>query len=172
MRAQTGRLLDNVIQTDASLNPGNSGGPLIDSRGAVIGVNTAAVIGAQGLCLAIASSSAERVASALIREGRVRRAWLGLGGQTVPLSRRVVRHYALPVESGVRVESLEAGAPAARSLAVGDVIVAIDASPVRSIDDLQRLLGVEAIGQVIAIQVIRGAQQLTRDVTPVDAAMR
>ncbi|HVE48433.1 MAG TPA: PDZ domain-containing protein [Casimicrobiaceae bacterium] len=94
------------------------------------------------------------------------------GGQSVPLSRRVVRDYVLPVESGVRVDSLEAGAPAARSLAVGDVIVAIDASPVRSIDDLQRLLGVEAIGQVIAIQVIRGAQQLTRDVTPVDAAMR
>jgi S1-C subfamily serine protease len=172
MRARTGRLLDNVIQTDAPLNPGNSGGPLVDSRGNVIGVNTAVVLPAQGLCLAIAASTAERVAIALIREGRVRRAWLGIGAQTVPLQRRLVRHHGLPVDSGVRIESVEPGAPAAAALAKGDVIVGIDAWPVRTIDDLQRLLGGEAIGRELAVDVIRGVERLTRAVTPVDAERR
>ena len=104
MRARTGRLLDNILQTDAALNPGNSGGPLVDARGEVIGVNTAVILPAQGICFAIASATAERVAVALIREGRVRRAWLGVGGETVPVARRVVRHFALDRESGVRVD--------------------------------------------------------------------
>jgi len=101
MRAQTGRLLDNVLQTDASLNPGNSGGPLINAQGDVIGVNTAVILPAQGICFAIAASTAERVAAALIRDGRVRRAYLGVGGQMLPLPRRIVRHFDLPRESGV-----------------------------------------------------------------------
>ena len=167
MRAQTGRLLDNVLQTDASLNPGNSGGPLVDARGEVIGVNTAVIMGAQGICFAIASSTAERVAIALIREGRVRRARLGVGGQTLPLPRRIVRHFDLPADSGVRIESIERGSPAASAgLARGDVIVAIDGAPVRNIDTLQRVLGADVIGRSIEVQVVRRDRTLTVTVTP------
>jgi S1-C subfamily serine protease len=167
MRAQTGRLLDNVLQTDASLNPGNSGGPLVDARGEVIGVNTAVIMGAQGICFAIASSTAERVAIALIREGRVRRARLGVGGQTLPLPRRIVRHFELPAESGVRVESVEAGSPAALAgLARGDVIVGIDGAPVPDIDTLQRLLGAEVIGRSIEVLAVRRDRMVTLSVTP------
>src|SRR5207245_1600550 len=107
MRAQTGRMLDNILQTDAALNPGNSGGPLVDSGGNVMGVNTAVILPAQGLCFAIGSSTAERVAIPLIREGRVRRAYLGVGGQTLALPRRIVRHFGLVRESGVRIETIE-----------------------------------------------------------------
>src|SRR5437762_8272884 len=113
MRSATGRLLENIVQTDAALNPGNSGGPLVDSAGTVIGVNTAVILPAQGICFAIAASTAERVAAALIREGRVRRAYLGVGGQTLALPRRIVRHFNLSRESGVRIESVEKDSPAA-----------------------------------------------------------
>ena len=116
-----------MLQTDAALNPGNSGGPLVASDGSVIGVNTAVILPAQGICFAIAASTAERVASALIREGRVRRAWLGVGGQTRPLPRRIVRHFGLAAESGVRVETVEGESPAARAgILAGDVIVTLD----------------------------------------------
>jgi S1-C subfamily serine protease len=173
MRAQTGRLLDNVLQTDASLNPGNSGGPLVDARGEVIGVNTAVIRAAQGICFAIASCTAERVAIALIREGRVRRARLGLGGQTLPLPRRVVRHFDLPCASGVRIESVERGSPAATAgLARGDVIVAIDGTPVPDIDALLRLLGADSIGREIAVQVVRRDRTMTVAVTPQESAAR
>jgi S1-C subfamily serine protease len=172
MRARTGRLLDNVIQTDAPLNPGNSGGPLVSSRGEVIGVNTAVVLPAQGLCLAIASSTAERVAVALIREGRVRRAWLGIGGQTFVLPRRLVRHHGLAVDSGVRVETVESGSPAAGGLRAGDVIVGVDGVPVATIDDLQRSLPGQAIGREIALDVVRGTARQTVSVRPVDADRR
>ncbi len=173
MRAQTGRLLDNVLQTDASLNPGNSGGPLVDARGDVIGVNTAVVRAAQGLCFAIAASTAERVASALIRDGRVRRARLGVGGQTLPLPRRVVRHFGLPRESGVRIETIERGSPAAAAgLARGDVIVALDGTPVPDIDALQRLLGADAIGRSLAVLLVRRDRTLTLPVTPVESLPR
>ena len=173
MRAQTGRLLDNVLQTDASLNPGNSGGPLADARGDVIGVNTAVVRAAQGLCFAIASSTAERVASALIRDGRVRRAWLGVGGQTLPLPRRIVRHFGLPRESGVRVESVERGSPAADAgVARGDVIVALDGDPVPDVDTLQRLLAADAIARPLAMTVVRRDRTLALTVTPAESAPR
>jgi S1-C subfamily serine protease len=167
MRAQTGRMLDNVLQTDASLNPGNSGGPLIDSAGRVIGVNTAMILPAQGLSFAIAASTAERVAIALIREGRVRRAYLGIGGQTLALPRRVVRHFDIARESGVRIESVESGSPAASAdLRPGDVIVALDGAPIATIDDLQRLLTDDAIGRRIAIRVVRRDRLVTVDVMP------
>ncbi len=173
MRASTGRLLDNVLQTDASLNPGNSGGPLVNARGEVIGVNTAVILPAQGICFAIAASTAERVAVALIRDGRVRRAWLGVGGQTVPLLRRVVRHFALPNESGVRVESLERGSPAADAgMKTGDVIVGIDGHPVTDVDTLQNCLGAGAIARPLPVRVVRRDQSLTFIVTPRESLAR
>jgi S1-C subfamily serine protease len=173
MRAQTGRLLDNVLQTDASLNPGNSGGPLVDARGDVIGVNTAVIRAAQGICFAIASSTAERVAIALIRDGRVRRARLGVGGQTLPLPRRIVRHFALPRESGVRIETVERESPAAvAGLARGDVIVALDGTPVPDVDTLQRLLAADAIARPIEVLVVRRDRTLALTVTPVESAGR
>lgn len=173
MRAHTGRMLDNILQTDASLNPGNSGGPLVDARGAVIGVNTAVILPAQGICFAIAASTAERVAIQLIREGRVRRAFLGVSGQTLPLPRRIVRHFALERESGVRIESLESGSPAATAeLQRGDVIVALNGQPVATVDDLQRLLVGDAIGRRVEISVVRRDRVLVVPVTPRESASR
>jgi S1-C subfamily serine protease len=173
MRASTGRLLDNVLQTDASLNPGNSGGPLVDARGEVIGVNTAVILPAQGICFAIAASTAERVAVALIRDGRVRRAYLGVGGQAQPLSRRVVRHFGLTIESGVRVESLERGSPAADAgMKRGDVIVGIDGIPVADVDALQRHLVADAIARPLPIMVIRGTHSHALIVTPRESRPR
>jgi len=167
MRASTGRLLDNILQTDASLNPGNSGGPLVDASGAVIGVNTAVILPAQGICFAIAASTAERVATVLIREGRVRRAWLGVGGTTTTLARRVVRYFSLASEGGVRVESIERGSPAELAgIAKGDVIVAVDGAALTGIDDLQRLLIADAIGRELAIAVVRRDRLLTLSATP------
>jgi S1-C subfamily serine protease len=173
MRASTGRLLDNILQTDAALNPGNSGGPLIDTRGNVIGVNTAVILPAQGICFAIASSTAERVSVALIREGRVRRAWLGIGGQTLALPRRIVRHFDLARDSGVRIEQVEGGSPAADAgLARGDVVVALDGQPVGTIDELQRLLAAEAIGREVAMRVVRRDRVVEAAVKPIEAAAR
>jgi len=167
MRAQTGRLLDNVLQTDAALNPGNSGGPLVDSQGHVIGVNTAVILPAQGICFAIAASTAERVAAALIRDGRVRRAYLGVGGQTLSLPRRVVRHFDLPGDSGVRIETVERGSPAADAgVALGDVIISLDETPISDIDTLQRLLAADAIARTLTLVVVRRDRMLTLPVTP------
>jgi S1-C subfamily serine protease len=169
MRAQTGRLLDNVLQTDAALNPGNSGGPLVNARGEVIGVNTAVILPAQGICFAIASSTAERVAIALIRDGRVRRAWLGVGGETVPLLRRYVRHFDLVRETGVRIQSVEAGSPATvAGIERGDVIVEAGGMSIASVDDLQRALGAEAIDRELPIVVLRRDQKLTLAAVPIE----
>ena len=171
MRAATGRLLDNVLQTDAALNPGNSGGPLVDARGEVIGVNTAVILPAQGICFAIAASTAERVAIALIRDGRVRRAWLGLGGQVMPLARRIVRHFALPCETAVRVDSVESGSPAAMAgLERGDVIIAINATPVASVDDLLRALTGEAIGRDVVLDIVRRERRFDVCAVPTERA--
>jgi len=167
MRARTGRLLDNVLQTDAALNPGNSGGPLVDARGEVIGVNTAVILPAQGICFAIGVATAERVAVTLIHEGRVRRAWLGVGGETVPLPRRVVRHFSLARESGVRVDVVEPDSPAAAAgFARGDVVVALDGAPVGDVDDLQRALGGDAIGRRVEFRVLRRDKLLTMTAVP------
>lgn len=167
MRSATGRLLDNIIQTDASLNPGNSGGPLVDSTGAVIGVNTAVILPAQGICFAIAANTAERVAIALIREGRVRRAYLGVSAQDVPLPRRMVRHFALPQERAARVESVTPDSPAAQAgLRSGDLIVALDAAPIGGVDDLQRVLTGGRIGEAVEMVVLRRDRRLALSVTP------
>jgi S1-C subfamily serine protease len=173
MRAQTGRLLDNIIQTDAALNPGNSGGPLVDSAGAVIGVNTAVILPAQGICFAIASNTADRVAVTLIREGRVRRAYLGVGGQDTTIARRVVRHFTLAHESGVRVSAVEKDSPAAAAgLQVGDVIVAFGEAPVTGVDDLQRLLSGGRIGDGVDLVVLRRDRCLSMRVTPRESRQR
>ena len=167
MRGATGRLLDNIIQTDAALNPGNSGGPLVDSAGAVIGVNTAVILPAQGICFAIASNTAERVAIALIREGRVRRAYLGISAQDLPLLRRVVRHFDLPRESGARVEAVTRDSPAAQAgIRVGDVIVALGDTPIAGVDDLQRVLTGGRIGDTVEVIVLRRDQRVALSVTP------
>jgi len=167
MRGATGRLLDNIIQTDAALNPGNSGGPLVNSAGEVIGVNTAVILPAQGICFAIASNTAERVAIALIREGRVRRAYLGVSAQDLPLLRRVVRHFALPHESGARVESVARDSPAALAgMREGDIIVALGDTPIAGVDDLQRVLTGGRIGDPVEVTVLRRDQRLALSVTP------
>src|SRR5881392_1851905 len=137
MHAQSGRLIDNIIQTDAALNPGNSGGPLANSAGEVIGVNTAMIRPAQGICFAIASNTAKLVAGWLIRDGRIRRSYIGVAGQNVPLHRRVIRFYGLPLETGVLVVSVEKNSPAERAgVREGDLIVAFNSQPIGSVHDL------------------------------------
>jgi S1-C subfamily serine protease len=173
LRAQSGRLMDGVIQTDAALNPGNSGGPLVNSRGDVIGVNTASILPAQGICFATSIDTAKFVAGRLIRDGKITRSYIGVAGQNVPIPRRIVRYYQLPVESGVLIVSFEtdADASAAREagMLTGDLIVEFDGQPIRGIDDLHRLLTDERIGKKTAVTVIRGVQKLTFEVTPREA---
>jgi S1-C subfamily serine protease len=167
MRAQSGRLIDNIIQTDAALNPGNSGGPLVNSRGEVIGVNTAIILPAQGICFAIASNTAERVAAWLIKEGRIRRSWIGLMGQDVPIHARVVRFHRLAVDHGALVAGIEPGSPASRvDLREGDVIVAFNSEPVRGVDDLHRQLVGAAIGLPAQLTIIRHTDKLDVTLTP------
>lgn len=167
LRSRSGRLIDDIIQTDAALNPGNSGGPLVDSQGRVIGVNTAMILPAQGLCFAIAVNTAKFVAGRLIKEGRVRRSHIGVAGQNVPLPRRVVRFHQLPVETGILVVSIEPGSPAQKSaLLEGDVIVGCAGQPVAGIDDLHRLLTEERVGVGTPLVVIRRTEKMTFNVTP------
>jgi S1-C subfamily serine protease len=167
MRADSGRLLEDVIQTDAALNPGNSGGPLVNSAGEVIGVNTAVILPAQGICFAIASNTAQFVAAWLIKEGRIRRSSIGVAGQNAPLHPRVVRYHKLPVQSGVLVAEVEPGSPAAVSgLLVGDVIVGFKGRPVATIDDLHKQLIATEIGVPSPLMVVRGTEKLHFIVTP------
>jgi S1-C subfamily serine protease len=169
LRASTGRLIDDVIQTDAALNPGNSGGPLVDARGEVIGVNTAIIPMAQGICFATAIDTASWVALQLLQHGRVRRGWLGVAGATVTLPRRLVRHLDLMLDSGVRIESVERGSPAsAAGLESGDVIVTFAEQPVGAIDDLHRLLNAEGIGRATPITVVRRGRLVECEVTPAE----
>ena len=167
LRAQSGRLMDDVIQTDAALNPGNSGGPLVNSRGEVIGVNTAMIMPAQGISFATSIDTAKFVASRLIRDGRVSRSYIGLGGQNVTLPRRIVRYYDLKVESGILVVSFEADSPARNAgLRDGDVIISFDDHPVAGIDDLHKLLSEDRIGNKSSLVIIRGTEKLSLEVVP------
>jgi S1-C subfamily serine protease len=167
MRSQSGRLIDNVIQTDAALNPGNSGGPLVNSRGEIIGVNTAIILPAQGICFAIASNTAEFVTAWLIKEGVIRRSWVGVAGQNVPIHRRVVVFHHLAADNGVLVSGIEPGSPASRAgLREGDVIVSFGGEPVTSIDELHRHLVAKVIGVPSHITVIRHTEKLDLVVTP------
>ena len=167
LRSQSGRLMDNVIQTDAALNPGNSGGPLVNSRGQVIGVNTAMILPAQGICFATSIDTAKFVASRLIRDGRVSRSYIGLAGQNVPLPRRIVHFYHLPVESGIMVVSYDGSSPAkSAGVLPGDIIIGLDDHPIAGIDDLHRLLTEERIGHRSLLTVIRRTEKLTLTVVP------
>jgi S1-C subfamily serine protease len=167
LRAQSGRLMDDVIQTDAALNPGNSGGPLVNSRGQVIGVNTAMILPAQGISFATSIDTAKFVASRLIRDGKVSRSYIGLGGQNVPLPRRIVRYYDLAVESGILVVSFEGNSPARDAgLHEGDVIIGFDGHPASGIDELHKLLTEHRIGQKSSVVVIRGTEKLNFEVIP------
>jgi len=167
LRAQTGRLIDDVLQTDAALNPGNSGGPLVDSRGEVIGVNTAIIPGAQGICFATAIDTVKWVVLQLLKNGKVRRGYLGLAGANLPLARRLARHFELDNARAVRVESVEKGGPASRAgVEAGDLIVRFAGQPVNGIDDLHRLLTGERIGAESVLTLVRRAQKLELRVTP------
>jgi S1-C subfamily serine protease len=167
LRAQSGRLMDDVIQTDAALNPGNSGGPLVNSRGEVIGVNTATILPAQGICFATSIDTAKYVAGRLIRDGKVSRSYIGLAGQNVPIPRRIVRFYNLKVESGILVVSFEENSPARNAgVREGDVIIGFDDRPIAGIDNLHKLLTEDRIGHKSPLIVIRNTSQLTIDVIP------
>jgi S1-C subfamily serine protease len=156
-----------VIQTDASLNPGNSGGPLVTSEGQVVGVNTATIMGAQGLCFAVGINTAKFVASRLLRDGRIRRGYIGVEAQTVPLHRRVVRFYDLNQESGVVVAFVTPGSPAHVSgLREGDVIIALDNQPVAGVDDLHRLLTEAKVSVSSQIVILRGTEKRELYVIP------
>ena len=169
LRASTGRLIDDVIQTDAALNPGNSGGPLVSARGEVIGVNTAIIPGAQGICFAVASDSAQWVLGQLLAHGRVRRGWLGVAGMNAPLARRIARHHGIENESGVRVRTVERGSPAeAAGIEAGDLIVNYDGEVITGIDRLQQVLNAERIGKSSVIEVLRLTRHLTLPVTAIE----
>ncbi len=170
LRSYSGRLIDDVIQTDASLNPGNSGGPLVDSAGRVVGVNTATILSAQGICFAIGINTAKFVASRLLRDGKIRRSFIGISAQTVPLHRRVVRFYDLPTEMGAMVLSVEENSPAKRAgLREGDVIVALEGQSVAGVDDLLRMLTDLRVGVSCSLTVVRYTEKLDVRIVPEEA---
>jgi len=169
LRAYSGRLIDDVIQTDAALNPGNSGGPLVDSSGRVIGVNTATIMPAQGLCFAIAIDTAKFVASRLIRDGRIRRSYIGMAGQNVPILRKITHHCSLSHRSGILVISMDENGPANKAgLVEGDIIYSFAGEKVEGIDELHRLLTEERVGRESKIGVIRRAERLELGITPLE----
>jgi S1-C subfamily serine protease len=173
LRATTGRLIDDVIQTDAALNPGNSGGPLVNSQGDVIGVNTAIIPFAQGICFATAIDTAKWVVEQLLRFGRVRRGYIGVGGATLALSRRAVRFHGLAAEAGVRVESVEPGGAAQKAgIEPGDVIIGYDGESVAGVDGLHRLLSAERIGKATKVTLLRRTQKLELPIRAVEMPAR
>lgn len=171
LRSQSGRLIDNVIQTDAALNPGNSGGPLVTARGEVIGVNTAVIRPAQGICFATASNTAAFVAGRLIKDGKIRRSYVGVAGQDVPLARRLVRVYGLPAASAVLVVHVEPDSPAARAgLRVKDVIVAYGTHSIAGIDDLHKLLTEDQVGVRATLGILRDGEWVALEVVPIESS--
>jgi S1-C subfamily serine protease len=170
LRSYSGRLIDDVVQTDAALNPGNSGGPLVDSLGRVVGVNTATILPAQGICFAIGINTAKFVASRLLRDGRIRRSYIGVSAQTVPVHRRIVRFYDLPKEMGVVVLSVEEKSPAARAgVREGDVIVALEGHPVAGVDDLHRVLTDVRVGVSCSLSLLRHTEKIELTIVPEEA---
>ena len=170
LRSQSGRLIDDIIQTDASLNPGNSGGPLVTTRGEVVGINTAMIRPAQGLCFAIGINTARFVASRLIRDGRIRRAYIGIAGQNVDVPRALARANQLAISTAVRVASIEGNSPAARaSLEKGDIVYAMSGAAVAGIDDIHRILNEERINLPVEVSLIRKGERRTVSLTPVEA---
>jgi S1-C subfamily serine protease len=173
LRSRSGRLIDDVIQSDVALNPGNSGGPLVNSRGEVIGVTTAAILPAQGISFAIAINTANFIAGRLIRDKRIRRGYIGVAGQNVPVQRRLVRFHNLPMENGILVVSMEDDGPARRAgLQEGDVIVGFGEKPVTGIDDLHKLLTDHEIGTESRLTVLRGARKLNITILPEESGSR
>jgi S1-C subfamily serine protease len=171
LNARDGRAIENVIQTDAALNPGNSGGPLVDTHGRVVGINTAIIAGAQGIAFAIPAATARMVASALIRDGRVRRSFLGISGAATAIGRGLAAANGLTALSGVRVLEVERGGPADRAgIRPADILVALDGATIASLTDLQRALGGERVGQPTIVSLIRRGERVSVTVVPVDAA--
>lgn len=173
LRSRSGRLIDSIIQTDAALNPGNSGGPLVNSRGEVIGVNTAIIQGAQGLCFAIAVDTVKFVATRLIKDGRIRRGYIGVAGQNVFLHRRLVLFHNLATESGVLIIAVENNSPAQKAgMLEGDIIIGIDDQPIRSIDDLHKQLTEHRIGVKSLLTIIRSTDKLVLGIIPEESRIQ
>ena len=167
LRARTGRLMSGLLQTDAALNPGNSGGPLVNTRGEVVGINTAVIVPAQGISFAVSAETARTIVPHLLREGRVRRSYLGIGGQDVPLPRALVRHHHLPADSGVLVTQVAPGGPAERAgVRDGDLLVVFDDEPIERTDDLHRLLTGEKANKPVFLRLLRGTEILALEISP------
>src|SRR5260221_396889 len=173
LRARSGRLIDDVIQTDAALNPGNSGGPLVSSHGEVVGINTAVIVGAQGICFAVAANTASFVLGELVRHGRVRRAYIGIAAQQFTLSRRRRHAAGLTQESAVMIATVELGSPAERAgLVAGDIILALDGTAVTGADDLIRTLAGEKIGRTIEVETLHNGNRRVLSLVPQERAHR
>jgi S1-C subfamily serine protease len=169
LRGASGRLIDNIIQTDAALNPGNSGGPLVNTSGEVIGVNTAIIRPAQGICFAIASNTARWVVGLLIKDGRIRRSFIGVAGQTVPLIRKVARYHRIKQDTGVLVAGLEPESPATRAgLVEGDILLALDDAPTPAVDALHKLLTGDRIGERAIVTFLRGVEVRRHAIIPLE----
>lgn len=167
LRSQSGRLIDDVIQTDAALNPGNSGGPLVNALGEVIGVNTATILPAQGLCFAISVNTAQFIATKLIHHGAIRRAYIGVQAQTAPINRTIARHHNLDISSGALVLGVEGGSPAEKAgLREGDLIISVAGEPVEGVDVLHRLLTEDRISVTTEVVLLRGAHKLKLGILP------
>ncbi len=167
LRAQDGRLMDAIIQTDVAMNTGNSGGPLVDSRGRVVGINTAIIMGAQGIGFAVPVDTARWVLGELMQHGRVRRGVLGMAAHTRPLDRRLARHHGLDQKSGVEINEVLAGKPADRAgLKGGDILISLDGQRVTSVDEVHKLLGFSSVGRAMAAKLLRGASLVELTVTP------
>ncbi len=169
LRSRNGRLIDDVIQTDAALNPGNSGGPLVSSHGEVIGINTAVIMGAQGICFAVAANTANFVLGELVRHGRVRRAFIGIAAQQIAVPRRLRHAAGLTQERAVMAGTIEPDSAAARAgLRAGDILIGLDGETISGADDLIRALNGEKIGRDVAVEVLRGSERLTLTLVPLE----